>query len=870
MIFLLCATLLITQTNETLLPKWMTPEESLRVHEIGRGHKITAPPGGWVETPAEFEQLRGVFVTWIYGSYNSIFREIVREAGEVSKVYIIVGSTSEQSNITSYLQTSGIPLDSVVFYVWPRNSVWVRDYGPWFMRKHDNSEGIVDFIYNRPRPLDDTIPWRIGQSWGISVYGSPLEHAGGNFMVDGLGTGFASTLIHEENPQFSAAQIESLMLAYSGLEQFIVLPRINIEYTGHIDLWTKILNDTLVMVGEYAPGHPNYTTLNENADSISRCKNREGFPYRIVRIPMPWSTSSAPPSYLNSFMVNNKVLVPIYNLTEDSAALDIYQQALPDYEIIGIDCSAMSGSGGAIHCITMQALSAQYIHVQHYPMTNTADTLNAYRIRTRIATSSNLISDSTLISYKINSGSYNTVMLAPVVDTPGVYAGYVPAQSLGDTVYYYISTLNSEGVRRTSPRYVPPQVYSFLIGFDLTPPQIVHTPLGNQSINSWPVYASAVVTDESGIDSVILEYSLNGMTQTPIWMPNISGNTYGVTFSGTVNIGDTVAYRIKAVDASPNHNISYSPASGYHQFAIIERIPIGIWEPDPTPITSGPLIAYLDSVGVTYEHSTTFPDFDAYECMFIFLGVYSSNYQLATAQANALVSYLQSGANCYMEGADAWCYDSAGSIYRSYFGIAEVGDGGTISGPIDGITGTFTQGMSFVYAGENNYIDRISPISPAYEVFTNGGFNRTVAYDATTYKTIGSSFELGGLVDGVLPSTTDYLIERILTFLGIITGVQEYKEPVARHSRITASPNPARDHFRLSTILHGETHLRIEFYNVLGQRVRCLIDRLLDAGEHELTWNFRDEKNRELAPGTYFYRVMIGDEIFTGKILRIE
>ena len=342
MYLFLCMTLLVAQTKEALLPIWMTPEESLRANEIGIGHEITTPPDGWVETPAEFETLRGVFVTWIYGNYNSIFKQIVEEVVEVCKAYIIVSSISEQNNITNYLQTQSVPLDSIVFYVWPRNSIWVRDYGPWFMREQDNSEGIIDFIYNRPRPLDDTIPWRIGQAWAFNVYGSPLEHAGGNFMVDGLGTGFASTLILQENPQYTAAQIESLMLAYSGLEQFVVLPRINIEYTGHIDLWTKILNDTLVMVGEYAPGHPNYTLLNDNADSVSRCKNREGFPYRIVRMPMPWSTSSAPPSYLNSLFVNNKVLVPLWSEPEDTTALSIYQQALPDHEIVGINCSAMA------------------------------------------------------------------------------------------------------------------------------------------------------------------------------------------------------------------------------------------------------------------------------------------------------------------------------------------------------------------------------------------------------------------------------------------------------------------------------------------------------------------------------------------------
>lgn len=442
----------------------MTPEESLRIHEIGKEHIVTDPPGEWVETPGEFESLKGVFITWIYGWYNSVFREITREVVGVSKLYIIVGSSGEQNNITTYLQNNGIPLDSVVFYIWPRNSVWSRDYGPWFMRKQDNNEGIVDFIYNRPRPQDDTIPWRIGQAWGISVYGSPVEHAGGNFMVDGLGTGFASTLIYEENPSYTPEQIDSLMLEYSGLEQFIVLQKMNIEYTGHIDLWTKILNDTLVMVGEYAPGHANYTLLNQNADSIARCKNREGYPYRVVRMPMPWSMAGAPPSYLNSLFVNNKVLVPLWNEPEDDTALFIYEQALPDHEIVGIDCSSMSGSGGAIHCITMQAPSAKFIHIQHYPLTDTEDTLNPYRVRARITTSNTPQIDSTLVFYKINSGDFTTILLSAVNDTPGVYAGYIPAQSGGDTVYYYILAKNTDGVRRTSPINVPLHIYSFIVG----------------------------------------------------------------------------------------------------------------------------------------------------------------------------------------------------------------------------------------------------------------------------------------------------------------------------------------------------------------------------------------------------------------------
>ncbi len=466
MTVLLYVALFLTQNNDVFLPQWMTQEERSRIHEIGKGHLITAPPRGWVETPGEFEPLKGVFITWRYAygsSQDVVFREIVREVVAVSKSFIIVRNSTEQNNVENYLTNGGVSLDSVEFMIFPNNTIWIRDYGPWFMREQDNNEGIVDFIYNRPRPNDDTIPWRIGEEWSIPVYGSPLTHAGGNFMVDGLGTGFASDLIYEENSSYTPEEIDSVMLEYSGIEQFIVLPRINIEYTHHIDLWAKILNDTLVMVGEYASGHPNHNILNQNTDSISQCKNREGNHYRVVRMPMPWSTSSAPPSYLNSLFVNNKVLVPLWNEDEDDTALIIYQQVLPDCEIVGIDCSSMAGSGGAIHCITMQAPSPQFIHVRHYPLSDTTETLNAYRVRAEIITSSDLLIDSTIIYYKINDGSFFTTLLSAVVDTPGVYEGFIPPQSAGDSVHYYLQAKNSEGIRRTSPRNVPPHIYSFFI-----------------------------------------------------------------------------------------------------------------------------------------------------------------------------------------------------------------------------------------------------------------------------------------------------------------------------------------------------------------------------------------------------------------------
>jgi len=548
------------QAPEEILPKWMTPAESLRVHEIGKDHKVTDPPEGWVETPGEFEKLRGVWITWIQYSYDNVFREIVREVVDVCKAYIIVGGSSEQSYVESYLTSGGVPLDSVYFYVYPRNSVWIRDYGPWFIREEGDSEAIVDFIYNRPRPNDDAIPGRIGTSWGMPVYGSPLEHPGGNFMVDGLGTGFASDLIYDENPGYTPSEIDSIMLAYNGLEQFVVVQKINIEYTGHIDLWTKCLNDTLIMVGEYAPGHANHELLKQHAAYFESLTNREGHPYRVVKIPMPWSTSSAPPSYLNSLIVNNKVLVPLWNKAEDDTALIIYQQALPDHQIVGIDCSGMSGSGGAIHCITIQAPSAKFIHIKHDPLDDTEDMANPYRVRAQMLTSSGFVADSTVVCYKVNRApSFGSAPLTAVIDTPGVYAGYIPAQSVGDTVHYYIHCLNTDGFLRNSPWHAASHLYSFRVGSTAPVPVTdLRIQLSGSDLRlEW----SAVTTDGFGSPVVVDQYRIYRDTVAYFEPGSEPFDSTAMLFytddtAGTGDTGTNYYYTVTAVASGKESGIS--------------------------------------------------------------------------------------------------------------------------------------------------------------------------------------------------------------------------------------------------------------------------------------------------------------------------
>ncbi|KPJ54219.1 hypothetical protein AMJ39_01325 [candidate division TA06 bacterium DG_24] len=354
------------EASSDFLPAYMTPEEEGLRHLIGVDHRWTPPPTQPVRCPGEFEPLDGVLIRW----YTfSVTIDLIDEIQEETTCYIIVDNASQQSYAESYLTGVGIPLDNIQFIIGPTNSIWIRDYGPWFIWDGDGGYGIVDLIYNRPRPLDDLIPQVIGDAWDIPVYEPTLVHAGGNFMVDGIGTGMSSELIYEENPGLTPAEIDSVIEYYLGCEQFLVLPRMYGEYTGHIDIWAKILNDHTVMVGEYPPGNPNYQRLNDNAATIASTQNLNGEYYDVVRIPMPPDPPPNDyPTYLNSLFVNSKVLVPVgYDVAYDDSAMTIYENALPDRDIIGIDCAAMIGWGGAVHCITMQVPSRSPVTIDLVP-----------------------------------------------------------------------------------------------------------------------------------------------------------------------------------------------------------------------------------------------------------------------------------------------------------------------------------------------------------------------------------------------------------------------------------------------------------------------------------------------------------------------
>ncbi|MBE0640476.1 MAG: hypothetical protein IH599_00470, partial [Bacteroidales bacterium] len=198
--------------------------------------------------------------------------------------------------------------------------------------------------------------------------------------------------------------------------------------------------------------------------------------------------------------------------------------------------------------------------------------------------------------------------------------------------------------------------------------------------------------------------------------------------------------------------------------------PVAVIDLDDNNSSAPAIVDAIQANGFGVDALTAIPnDLSPYSAVFVCLGIYSNNHQLTSTEGQLLANYLNSGGSLYMEGGDTWFYDSKTAVH-SMFNISGLSDGSADLATLSGKVGAFTSGMSFVYSGEENWIDRLSPVGNAFSIFQNSSptYEAAIAYDAGTWRTIGSSFEFSGLSNASPPSTRNMLMGAYLDFFGLL------------------------------------------------------------------------------------------------------
>ena len=453
------------------LPKFMTAEEQKiyknYVPPIGETDDIN-PPVSPVRTMAEWEEFQGVLITWT--SYTGILSQMVKYIQQECYVYIVC---SDSNSVKNTLTSNGVPLINLKFLKTSFNSVWCRDYGQWCVYTNDvDTMRFIDWIYNRPRPQDDQIPVFLANYMNVPLHQtttSPnnITATGGNFMVDGNHTGFSSKLILNENSGKTEAQIDTIYRKYMGIRRYIKMNTLPYDGIHHIDMHMKLLDEETLMVGQYPTGIADGPQIEINLQYVlSNFQTCYGRPYKIVRVPMPPSTSGQYPpnsnyyTYTNSLIVNKTVLVPIYNFSLDTTALRIYREAMPGYKVIGIDCNASIPASGAIHCISKEIGVNEPIFISHPSIRNAYTSMSNYEVKALIKTKSGVSSPKVFWTTDTLTGFSELAMTNTGSDT---FRAYIPSQPLNSKVYYYIQANSVSGRSIKKPMTAPSGNYRFTV-----------------------------------------------------------------------------------------------------------------------------------------------------------------------------------------------------------------------------------------------------------------------------------------------------------------------------------------------------------------------------------------------------------------------
>jgi hypothetical protein len=158
------------------------------------------------------------------------------------------------------------------------------------------------------------------------------------------------------------------------------------------------------------------------------------------------------------------VLVPTYRTEYDTTGLRILREALPGYNVVGIDCDNSDqniiSASGAIHCITKGIGVADPLLIRHQRLVDTYETITPYTVEAYIRHRSGISGAEVYWTTDTTAGFSALPMTAGAGNT---WSAAIPAQPAGTEVFYYIHATANSGKQQVRPIVAPEGWWKFRV-----------------------------------------------------------------------------------------------------------------------------------------------------------------------------------------------------------------------------------------------------------------------------------------------------------------------------------------------------------------------------------------------------------------------
>ena len=300
---------------------------------------------------------------------------------------VFVGVSSSQYSNARYLLNKNIRVVEISY-----NDSWIRDIGPTCVVNNQGKVRGVKWDFNAWGGLKDGLyfPWdddclvseKVLEIEGLDMYVSDLVLEGGSIHVDGEGTLITTEeclLNPNRNPHFSKKQIEDILINYLNVSKIIWVKRgVYLDETsGHIDnLCCFVKPGVIALTWTNDENDPQYAISMEALCLLTNSTDAKGRKFKIHKILQPEPQfitkeesesldyspytkhrcygDRMPASYINFYIVNSAIILPVFRCKEDDLALNTLKELFDNREIIQIPSREILLGGGNIHCITQQ------------------------------------------------------------------------------------------------------------------------------------------------------------------------------------------------------------------------------------------------------------------------------------------------------------------------------------------------------------------------------------------------------------------------------------------------------------------------------------------------------------------------------------
>ena len=332
--------------------------------------------------PAETAPQSGIMLCWPHAgtdwrdcldAANASYIEIVRAITPHEIVLITCHNRSHRDHITLMLEQAGIDSHSVHFSIAPSNDTWVRDFGPLGLTNDDELR-LLDFTFDGwgnkyASDLDNAVTRTLhanGTFGDIELQSHPMVLEGGSIDVNGEGTLLTTSrclLNSSRNPGEDRHSLEQHFGKLFGIDRVLWLDHGELEgddTDGHIDMLARFCDAGTIAYSQCLDTRDSqYTGLSAMESQLQAFRDRDGQPYRLVALPLPRPVYDAsgrrlPASYANFLIINDAVLLPVYDDPADEIARERLATCFPERDIVPVNCLTLIHQYGSLHCATMQ------------------------------------------------------------------------------------------------------------------------------------------------------------------------------------------------------------------------------------------------------------------------------------------------------------------------------------------------------------------------------------------------------------------------------------------------------------------------------------------------------------------------------------